>query len=358
MSEKIIYNIAFVGNSVVGKTNIFGRLLGKEFNKESGPTLTTIFANKSIELKGRSIVAYLQDTPGIETYRSIIKLYYKAADGVFVVYDITDKSSFDDVDYFIENIKNNNNKNASIIIIGNKCDLKKKRQITVEQGKSKAKKYGVDFIETSALSGENIEKAFEIMIKKVAKIDMEENNSQEKEEDNEEKEKLSIENKKLKDELNKFKNNYEKLKQDYDKLNNELNKAKKIISNIDNSKLNENQNNNEIINLKNLILQKDNEILNLKTKLQNMESNNKKSVNYDDILYVHFISSDQKINCPIKCLKTDTFAEVEEKLYQRYEEYRETNNNFLAKGRLVLRFKKIFENKITDGDKVELICLE
>ena len=140
MSEKIIYNIAFVGNSVVGKTNIIVRLLGKEFNKESGPTLTTIFANKSIELKGHSIVAYLWDTAGIETYRSIIKLYYKAADGVFVVYDITDKNSFDDVDYFIENIKNNNNKNASIIIIGNKCDLKKKETNNCGTRKIKSKK--------------------------------------------------------------------------------------------------------------------------------------------------------------------------------------------------------------------------
>ena len=65
-----------------------------------------------------------------------------------------------------------------------------------------------------------------------------------------------------------------------------------------------------------------------------------------------------KKNCPIKCLKTDTFAEVEEKLYQRYEEYRETNNNFLGKGKIILRFKKICENNIKDGDKIQLIPIE
>ena len=82
------------------------------------------------------------------------------------------------------------------------------------------------------------------------------------------------------------------------------------------------------------------------------------AVYYDDILSIHFISLDQNINCAIKCLKTDTFAEVEEKLYQKYGEYRETNNNFTANGRIILRFKSISDNHIKDGDKVQLINIE
>ena len=84
---------------------------------------------------------------------------------------------------------------------------------------------------------------------------------------------------------------------------------------------------------------KDDIINDLKNKLQN-SGNDNKLIHYNDILYVHFISQDQKINHAIKCLKTDTFAEVEERLYQQYEEYRETNNNFITKGKIVLRFKK------------------
>ena len=57
-------------------------------------------------------------------------------------------------------------------------------------------------------------------------------------------------------------------------------------------------------------------------------------------------------------MKNDTFAEVEEKLYQKYQEYRETNNKFLSKGISVMRFKKIIENNINDGDKIELIKSE
>ena len=97
-------------------------------------------------------------------------------------------------------------------------------------------------------------------------------------------------------------------------------------------------------------------ITNLKNQIKNSNiTENTKLFGYDDILFVHFISMDQKVNCPIKCLSTDTFAEVEEKLYQKYEEYRETNNNYLAKGKLVLRFKKICDYGIKDRDIVQLI---
>ena len=84
---------------------------------------------------------------------------------------------------------------------------------------------------------------------------------------------------------------------------------------------------------------------------------NKRLVDYNNIIVINFISSDQKINCGIKCLSSDTFAEVEEQLYQKYNEYRETNNKFVAKGKHILRFKTISENDIKDGDKVQLLDL-
>ena len=172
--------------------------------------------------------------------------------------------------------------------------------------------------------------------------------------------------KKLKDELNNYKKENEKLKDENsklkdenNKLNTELFKAQKIISNLNNNQKNNQENNNIITNLNELIKMKDNIINDLKLQIQNNSGNNKnKLFTNDDILYVHFISIDQKINCPIKCLKTDTFADVEEKLYQKYEEYREANNNFVHKGKIILRFKKISENNINDGDKIELIKIE
>ncbi len=127
-----------------------------------------------------------------------------------------------------------------------------------------------------------------------------------------------------------------------------------------NNKINEKGNNNfnEINYLKDIIKSKDKEIDFLNIQLKNIENDNKKLVDFENIMVVTFISSDQKINYGIKCLKTDTFDEVEEKLYQKYEEYRETNNNFIINGKLILRFKKICENDIKDGDFIQLFKIE
>ena len=140
------------------------------------------------------------------------------------------------------------------------------------------------------------------------------------------------------------------LKNENEELNNNLVKANKTISYFKNNI--QQNNNNNISNLNEIIRNKDIEINNLKLQLQNKNNIN---VNFNDIIAVHFISTDQRINYPITCLKTDTFASVEEKLYQKYEEYREKNNNFIAKGRLILRFKKICENNIENGDKIQLL---
>ena len=73
------------------------------------------------------------------------------------------------------------------------------------------------------------------------------------------------------------------------------------------------------------------------------------------MMCVNFISGDQQIHYAVPCLKSNTFAEVEEKLYQKFPVYRETNNNFIANGNLVLRFKTIGENRIGNGLPVTLI---
>ena len=84
----------------------------------------------------------------------------------------------------------------------------------------------------------------------------------------------------------------------------------------------------------------------------------KKYVNFNKIMVVNFLSGDGLINEGIKCLKTETFAEVEEKLYKKYDKYRETNNNFLCGGNVILRFKTLEENKIKDGDKIQLQLID
>ena len=115
--------------------------------------------------------------------------------------------------------------------------------------------------------------------------------------------------------------------------------------------------NNEIKKLKYEINQKENQINKLKIELQKEKNKtNKKMIDYNDMIAISFISTDQKINkFPISCVKTDRFAEIEEKLYQEFEEFRETNNTFIVNGSTVLRFKKMSENNIKNGDIIELI---
>ena len=77
-------------------------------------------------------------------------------------------------------------------------------------------------------------------------------------------------------------------------------------------------------------------------------------INRKQMICVNFTSMDQKINLAIPCIKTDIFAEIEEKLYKEYPEYRETNNYFLFNGKQILRFKSIEDNKIGSGFPVIL----
>ena len=120
-----------------------------------------------------------------------------------------------------------------------------------------------------------------------------------------------------------------------------------------------NKNKNKINNLTDENTKLKNELLNIdknSTNLNNNEGNAEKlSKDDNNIISLNFISDDQKINYNIKCLKTDIFFEVEEKLYKKYEQLRETDNNFIINGKTVLRFKKIYDNNIKDRDTIKII---
>ena len=129
-------------------------------------------------------------------------------------------------------------------------------------------------------------------------------------------------------------------------LRNKLNNCNNTINNL----------NNNIINYQNIINQNNLGLNNLQFQLNNNFNNNfNNNVNFGEIMVVNFISSDSRVHYAIKCHKANTFAEIEEKLYQQYPEYRETNNNFLANDACVLRFKTIEQNKIGNGLPVTLI---
>ena len=105
------------------------------------------------------------DTAGQERYKSINTSYYRKADCCLLVYDISDKYSFDQLkDYFIETIKEKCKKNIQIILLGNKTDLEDKRQVSSEDGANLALVNNYIFLETSCLKNKNVADAFETLI--------------------------------------------------------------------------------------------------------------------------------------------------------------------------------------------------
>ena len=163
----VLFKIVLIGDSFVGKTNIMSKYLMNEFHEDSKATVGVEFGAKKFDIEGKSVKAQIWDTAGQERYKSITTTYYKGAKGALVVYDITRKETFDSVDRWISEVLNSGDKNMTMLLIGNKCDLDNQRQVTKEQGEEKAKAFKVAFLETSASSGENLDVAFEMIMKEV-----------------------------------------------------------------------------------------------------------------------------------------------------------------------------------------------
>ena len=116
-----------------------------------------------------NIKIQIWDTAGQERYKSITNAYYKGAKGAFVVYDISKKETFNNIDKWIGELKNNGDPDVCILLIGNKCDLEEERKVTQEDALKKAEQFEIAFIETSAMQAVNIEKAFNTMIEQISK---------------------------------------------------------------------------------------------------------------------------------------------------------------------------------------------
>ncbi len=163
----MMFKIVLIGDSSVGKTNIMNKYLKNEFREDSKATVGVEFGSKQFIIDNHKVKAQIWDTAGQERYRAITNAYYKGSKGAFIVYDITRKETFESVDKWVNDLTMACDKNLTTILIGNKSDLEDQRQITKEQGEEKAKSFQLAFLEMSALSGENLEKGFNMLISEV-----------------------------------------------------------------------------------------------------------------------------------------------------------------------------------------------
>ena len=163
----LLFKLILIGDSYVSKSNILLKYLKNQFNENSKTTVGLEFGTKNIIINNKRIKIQIWDTAGQERYRSITSAYYKGAKGALIVYDITRKNTFDNIDKWITDLKLNGDKNLCIIILGNKSDLIDKREINKNDGIKKAEMYKTAFLETSALNGDNISKAFDELIEQI-----------------------------------------------------------------------------------------------------------------------------------------------------------------------------------------------
>uniref|UniRef100_A0A914Z434 Uncharacterized protein n=1 Tax=Panagrolaimus superbus TaxID=310955 RepID=A0A914Z434_9BILA len=171
-NENDIFKIVMFGSSGVGKYSIFERFIFDKYRPIKNCIIGAEFANKKIKIyENDEIQGQLWTTSGNERYRPLIKSYVKDAQGIILVYDITDKNSFDEMKLWFEELCKHVESKITLALIGNKNDLESSREISTDIGSKFAEEHQFLFFEeTSALNSTNVEKVFVQIFKKIVEI--------------------------------------------------------------------------------------------------------------------------------------------------------------------------------------------
>jgi len=156
----LLFKLLLIGDSGVGKTCVLFRFSDDTFNTTFISTIGIDFKIKTVELQGKKIKLQIWDTAGQERFHTITTSYYRGANGILLVYDITQPKTFDNISKWLRNINEHASEDVERMLIGNKCDMEDKRLISEERGKKVAEENGIKFFETSAKENINIEIAF------------------------------------------------------------------------------------------------------------------------------------------------------------------------------------------------------
>nr|XP_026696430.1 ras and EF-hand domain-containing protein homolog isoform X2 [Ciona intestinalis] len=174
-----VYKVVFVGNSGVGKTSFIQQFVNSSFTSSISATIGVDYQMKTIRLDAQVIALQLWDTAGQERYRSITRQYFRKADGIVVIYDVTNEKSFLAVRNWMQSVREGADPSAIILLLGNKTDIatNKTRQVTPKEGAKLAEEYGAKFSETSAKSGEKIHSSMTLFACDLTKVEDEQKDS-------------------------------------------------------------------------------------------------------------------------------------------------------------------------------------
>ena len=154
------YKLIFLGDQNVGKSSILNRFLNDTFVEEYQATIGLDFQSKNVQIDNQDIHLLLYDTAGQEKFRSLIPMYTRDANIILLVYDITNKESFENLSLWLKDLTNININEVIVCIVGNKIDLTEKREVTNEEGQKFWEEHDFIFQEVSAKTGDGFSELF------------------------------------------------------------------------------------------------------------------------------------------------------------------------------------------------------
>ena len=160
-----IFKVLLLGNSDVGKSSMLLRFVDSVWNDAFTPTIGVDFKVKTLEINNKRVKMQIWDTAGQERFRTVVSTYFRGAHGILLLYDVTNKDSFKNLENWLIEIEKNSSDKVLKILVGNKCDLTEDREISEEEGKAFALRNGMEFMETSAKMNTNVSEAFETLAK-------------------------------------------------------------------------------------------------------------------------------------------------------------------------------------------------
>lgn len=158
-----LFKLLLIGNSGVGKSCILMRYADNSFTENFFNTIGVDFKIKTITLNDQVIKMQIWDTAGQDRFRTLTSSYYRGAHGIIIVYDVTNKESFDNVRQWMQEIEKFASENVNKLLIGNKSDLEEQREVTYDQGQELAKKFDIPFLEVSAKNAIHVDETFTTM---------------------------------------------------------------------------------------------------------------------------------------------------------------------------------------------------
>ena len=164
ISFNYLFKYIIIGDAAVGKSNLLVRYTSGQFKEEYQLTIGVEFGSNDVIIGDNTYRIQIWDTAGQENFRSITRSYYKNTACAIIVYEISNKKSFENISSWIEECKNTAPKSILMVLVGNKCDLDN-REVTEEEGREFAEKNGMLFFETSAKTGKNVEELFKQSVK-------------------------------------------------------------------------------------------------------------------------------------------------------------------------------------------------